>query len=91
MEFEYDPSKSRLNELKHGISFDEAKALWDDPDAYIAPTKTTGEERFLIVGEIEGKGWTAVITFRGETIRIISVRRSRTREIEEYDHNKRIR
>jgi uncharacterized DUF497 family protein len=55
MEFEYDPSKSRLNELKHGISFDEAKALWDDPNAIIAPTKATGEERFLIVGEIEGK------------------------------------
>ncbi len=91
MDFEYDSEKSESNKSKHGINFEEAKALWNDPYSYIAPAKTTGEERFLVVGEIDGVSWTAVVTFRGENVRIISVRRSRGTEIDVYDHNKRIR
>jgi len=43
------------------------------------------EPRFLVVGKIEDKHWSAVITYRGDTRRIISVRRSRTSEVEIYE------
>ncbi len=86
MPFEYDPHKSDLNRAKHGIDFDKAQALWDD-EAYLEiPAKNLDEPRFLVIGKIEGKHWSAVITYRGENIRIISVRRSRDEEIELYEN-----
>ncbi len=85
MPFEYDPRKSDSNRKKHGIDFKEAQALWDD-EAYIEiPAKNLDEPRFLVVGKIKGKYWSAVITYREENIRIISVRRSRDEEIELYE------
>jgi len=86
MPFEYDPRKSELNHNKHGIDFDKAQALWED-EAYLEiPARDLDEPRFLVVGRIEGKHWSAVITYRGENIRIISVRRSRDEEIELYEN-----
>lgn len=90
MQFEYDPYKSEANRLKHGIDFIEAQALWDDPGTITAPVFTHEEPRFLAVGQIAGVFWTAVITYRGENTRIISVRRSRKNEVQRYaEHNQR--
>jgi uncharacterized protein len=85
MNFEYDPKKSVANLEKHGIDFDVAQDLWRDPDLLEIPAKTVDEPRSLIVGKIEGKYWSAVVTYRGEVIRLISVRRSRQEEIELYE------
>jgi len=85
MDFEYDPDKSQSNEAKHGIDFVSAQALWTDPDVVEIPARTTDEPRFLVVGRIGTTHWSAVITYRGETRRIISVRRSRPEEIEIYE------
>lgn len=85
MSFEYDPAKSALNKSKHGIDFDEAQALWDDPWMLEVPAKTEEEPRFLCVGVIEGGHWVAVWTPRGGKVRIISVRRARTEEIGYYE------
>ena len=85
MQFEFDPTKSKNNKKKHGIDFDEAQALWKDPDLLEIPAKTTDEQRFLIIGKIAEKHWSGVITYRGENIRIISVRRARDEEIEIYE------
>ena len=49
------------------------------------PAKTTDEQRFLVVGKIASKHWSAVITYRGDNIRIISVRRARDEESEIYE------
>lgn len=85
MSFEYDPPKSDSNRKKHGIDFEEAQALWDN-EAYIeVPAKNLDEPRFLVVGKIKGKYWSAVITYREGNIRIISVRRSRDEEIDLYE------
>jgi uncharacterized protein len=86
MEFEYDEQKSESNKTKHGIDFEEAKALWLDQSALYLDTRSEDEDRFLIVGKIEGVLWTGVVTFRGERIRVISVRRSRGQEVESYDN-----
>jgi len=79
VEFEYDPAKSRSNKEKHGLDFEKAKALWDDPDLVEIPVRTS-EPRFLVIGRIGGKHWSAVITYREDRIRLISVRRSREEE-----------
>jgi len=86
MPFEYDSQKSNSNREKHGIDFDEAQRLWDDELHLEIPAKNLDEPRFLVIGKIAGKHWSAVITYRGENIRIISVRRSRDEEIEYYEN-----
>ena len=83
--FEFDDAKSRANLLKHGINFDDARALWNDPRLLEIPAKTEDERRYLVIGLIDEKCWSAVITYRGANIRIISVRRSRTEEVELYE------
>ncbi len=70
---------------KHGIDFVEAQRLWADSKLVKIQAKTTEEPRFLVVGRIDGKHWSAVITYRGEAIRIISVRRSRKAEVAIYE------
>ena len=85
MDFEYDPAKSRSNRAKHGLDFVEAQRLWDDPDVLEIPAKTRDEPRFLVIGKIDGKHWSGVITYRGDKLRIISVRRSRAEEVTLYE------
>lgn len=85
MKYEYDPNKSVANREKHGIDFEEAKALWQDVDVLQVRVNRPGEERYIIIGRIGGKHWTAVITYRGTYIRIISVRRARKEEVTLYE------
>ena len=85
MDFEFDGRKSQLNKSKHGIDFVEAQALWDDPDLLEVPLTVDDEPRALVVGQIGGKHWSAIITYRQERIRIISVRRSRDQERALYE------
>ena len=88
MQFEFDPEKSMLNKIKHGIDFIEAQALWSDNNLVEIPAKTVGEPRFIVIGKISGRCWSGVATFRGEAIRIISVRRSRTEEVALYENRR---
>ena len=85
MEFEFDSQKSENNKKKHGIDFRTAQALWDDPDYILIPAKVIDKARFLIIGKTGDKHWSGIITYRGERIRIISVRRSRKEEIDIYE------
>lgn len=85
MNFEYDIEKSRTNKLKHGIDFDEARVLWNDPERLEIPAKDTDEPRYLIIGMIDSKHWSAVVTYRNKNIRLISVRRSRIEEVKLYE------
>ena len=87
MPFEYDLPKSASNRVKHGIDFEEAQRLWDDEFLIEIPAKNLDEPRFLVIGKINGKHWSAVITYRGENMRIISARRSRDEEIELYEND----
>lgn len=85
MLFEFDPDKSSANQLKHGIDFSAAQALWDDPDLLEIAARTEDEPRFLVIGRIVDQVWSAVITYRADRIRIISVRRSRHEEVALYE------
>ena len=83
--FEFDAAKSESNRAKHGIDFIAAQSVWSDPMLLEIPAKTEDEPRFLAVGQIDGKHWSAVITYRGSHVRLISVRRVRTEEVALYE------
>jgi len=83
--FEFDKNKSASNLNKHGIDFVDAQKLWYDPDLIEIKAKCDIEPRFLIIGKINSKLWSAIITYRKDKIRIISVRRSRKSEVELYE------
>ncbi len=85
MEFEFDEAKSQANKSKHGLDFVAAQALWLDEMLVEIPARTEDEPRFLVVGMISGKHWSAVITYRGEKVRLISVRRARVEEVAIYE------
>ncbi|MEO0533740.1 MAG: BrnT family toxin [Cyanobacteria bacterium P01_A01_bin.123] len=88
MEFEFDDQKSQSNKVKHGIDFIGAQALWENEDRLEVPARTSDEPRSVILGQITSKIWAAVVTYRGENIRIISVRRARKREVEFYESSR---
>ena len=83
--FEFDEAKSQANLQKHGINFIDAQILWNDPELLEIPAKTEDEPRYLMIGLIQGKHWSVVIAYRGDKIRLISVRSSRTEEVALYE------
>ena len=84
MEFEYDSAKSAANKEKHGIDFVEAQEIWADERSIDLATLALGEPRRLAAGLIGSRHWTAVWIMRGDSIRIISVRRSRKDEVQKW-------
>jgi hypothetical protein len=85
IKFEFDEKKSQTNLEKYGIDFVDAQRLWDDTDLLEIPAKTVDEPRSLVIGMISGDHWSGVITYRGNRIRIISVRRARKEEVTLYE------
>lgn len=91
MEFDFDPAKDETNRLKHGLPLSFGKGIFDDPALVLLPSfrAEDGEDRYKAVGLIEGKLFTAVVVWRGETVRLISVRRSNASEQRDYDSDPR--
>ena len=85
MKLEFDPTKSAANKAKHGIDFVEARGLWADPWVLEVPVKTEDEPRVMATGQTLGKHWVAIWTPRGAKVRIISVRRARKDEVDDYE------
>jgi uncharacterized DUF497 family protein len=85
IEFEFDEAKSRANKAKHGIDFVEAQALWDDERRCLSEARVGAELRFIMIGKIGRRHWSAVFSHRGSRIRLISVRRSRFEEVRLYE------
>ena len=85
MLFEFDEAKSRSNKVKHGIDFVEAQDLWLDDLLVEIEARSDDEPRFVVIGMIDGRHYSAVITYRDDRIRLISVRRSREREVALYE------
>ena len=85
MSFQFDPHKSETNRIKHGIDFLDARVLWLDPDRVEVPARTQDEPRFIAIGRISHRVWSAVITYRDDEVRIVSVRAARQEEVEIYE------
>lgn len=73
VEFEFDPRKSEINQAKHGIDFVEAQTLWASK-VVLLPARDASEKRYPALGRVRAQHWAAMITYRGVTTRIISVR-----------------
>lgn len=82
MHFEWDPAKSAENQRKHGLSFEEAVAIWDGVrlDVEDLARSQDGEQRSATMGWVRKKLYVAIWTKRGEAVRVISVRRARDDE-----------
>ena len=85
MEFEFDPVKGASNLDEHGIDFDTVQAIWQDVMRVEVPARTADEPRWLVIGQINGKHWSVVMTRREQRVRIISARRSRKEEVALYE------
>ena len=85
MGLEDDPEKSAENKRRHEIDFEEVADLWSDSALSEIPARVTDEPRWLVIGKIGQKHWSAVITWRGDNVRLISVRRSRDEEVTIYE------
>ncbi|MCL5674113.1 MAG: BrnT family toxin [Deltaproteobacteria bacterium] len=85
MNFEWDESKSNTNKSKHGIDFETAKNIFLDENRVEIMASYPIENRFINIGKLKGKLWTVIFTIRGDAIRIISVRRSRKKEVKLYE------
>jgi uncharacterized DUF497 family protein len=88
MQFEWDSAKAAANLSKHGVSFDEAKTVFDDPlyvDFY-DPDHSDQEDRYIIIGQSHsGRLLIVSYTERGDTIRIISSREVTPAERKDYE------
>jgi uncharacterized DUF497 family protein len=90
VEFEWDEEKARRNREKHGVSFEEAMAVFRDPFAldFLDLRHDYAEERTITVG-LSSKGVLMVVsTERGERIRLISARRATKEEARAYADNR---
>ncbi|MGH9472041.1 MAG: BrnT family toxin [Terriglobales bacterium] len=86
MEFEWDEKKRALNLATHGIDFQDATGIWGEAVLEVPSRHLLGaEQRFLAIGHLKGMAVTVVFTWRGEVRRIISARRARRDERQEYD------
>jgi len=88
MKYEWDENKSKTNRDKHGIDFEAAKNLWLDEYRIEIYAPHPIEDRRIIIAKYQSKVWAAIYTIRDDTIRIISVRRSRKREVNLYEKEK---
>ena len=88
MEFEWDRNKAASNLSKHGVSFDEARTVFDDTfyiDFY-DPDHSYDEQRYIIVGQsVQSRLLVVSYTERGNVIRLISSRRATRKERETYE------
>jgi uncharacterized protein len=69
---EFNPQKSESNKIKHGIDFVEAQALWKSKHVLLS-ARNALEKRYMVIGMIGSEYWSAIISYRGASIRIISV------------------
>lgn len=84
--FEWDDNKAAANLAKHGLPFEEALAIFADPDAYEDDTTRIeeSEKRSKTIGRIGDKLFTVVWTMRGDVCRLISARRANRKEERTY-------
>lgn len=90
MEFEWDENKAAINQKKHGVSFEEAKTVFDNPLALIFDDEehSVDEHREIIIGHSRHNRLLLVsYTERPNAIRIISARIATRREREDYEQN----
>lgn len=87
--FEWDPAKAESNLRKHGVTFENSRPVFTDPNAIdrLDETPDHDEERSIIIGMAKGRLLAVVYTERDERVRIISARMADKRECDGYYQN----
>jgi uncharacterized DUF497 family protein len=89
MRFEWDAAKNQSNLAKHGLDFADAESVFGGPCVtFVDDRFDYGEERFITLGLLAGRLVAIAHAPRGETTRIISMRKGNRRE--EKIHQKRL-
>jgi uncharacterized DUF497 family protein len=88
LKVEWNKAKAKNNYAKHGVSFELAKEVFHDPFAveFLDDRQDYGEQRFVIVGAVEGQVLYVAYTEPIDAVRIISARRATKNERETYLH-----
>lgn len=91
MDVEFDPAKDEANLAKHGVGLASGLQVFDDADLLVFASirSEDGEERYKAIGLIDGKLWSVVHIWRGDAIRMISVRGSNEGEERTYNRHSR--
>ena len=90
MAFTFDPEKSARNIAERGLSFDLVERLeWVTARTVEDTRRDYGETRLQVLALLDGRLYAAVVTPRGEDLRVISFRRANRRETERYDKENR--
>jgi len=86
MRFGFDPGKDAANRRKHGVPLSFGARIFDDANYLLIPTfrEQDGEDRYKVVGAVDGALWTAIHIIRDGVVRFISVRRSNDGEEKQY-------
>jgi len=83
---EWDKLKAKKNQSKHGISFADTFAVFEDPNAVTLEDSRGGEQRYVTIGmDAFGRILVVVYTWRGDNIRIISARKAVHYEVKQYE------
>jgi len=86
MRFEWDENKRISNLEKHGLDFLDAYVLWDDVMVVVPDSRYEyGEGRYIALGKFYKRIVVCAYTLRGESIRIISLRKANAREVKYYE------
>ncbi|GLS27913.1 BrnT family toxin [Marinibactrum halimedae] len=92
--FEWDPVKANTNAIKHGVTFEQATAVFNDPMAltiFDEDSSNNDEDRWVTLGQVNGQHYLVVVhTYRDQqdntvTIRLISARSATKHEIKQYE------
>ena len=86
--FEWHDKKNDSNQEKHGLLFEDASQVFDDPDRIQYMSTRGNEKRFLTVGKVIKFIVAVVYTVRSGVLRIISARQAKRREVKDYLENK---
>ncbi len=84
MKFEWDPAKAKANRVRHGVSFEDAQAIFADLNAIETLDESSDEPRWRLLGRAGPNLLMVVYTERGNRIRIISARKASKREQKVY-------
>ena len=89
MEFEWDDAKNNACFERRGFDFAYAFHAFFDPQRIVTQDtrRDYGEDRYRLLGMIDGRGYVVVYTVRGSAIRIISARKANPKEVADYEHN----
>ena len=91
VEFEWDESKNGACFERRGFDFAYAVRAFLDPRRLVAQDRRRdyGEDRYRLIGTVDGRAYVVVYTVRDSAIRIISARKANRKEVGDYEHNAR--